>query len=554
LRHRTLKIGLAAATAVAMVLPIALIAQPAYADYAPGPGDVVGLGADTLQFMLDFMADGNAYGDVGYNHLGNKYKLVNFDATGDANARLAYGVDGGQQSQATCTPGTGSTVGTGNSTSTNTGVPCVLNPTVVLRAGLQPVQRPNGGGAGFKALVQDVIAGHNTAATEVINYASDSSSASTTATMPGTEQIDQLSVATDTLPMITSTGTGETSNAYPLDAAQLLLIYEANTGSCITWSDPRISGYWLENAVVTTGSDTVNFPSGDPQPPTSGAPVSWAVQGTGIPSGTTVSAVGTGSITLSAAATASNTENVGLVNTAASTAAIVPLIPQVGSGTRKYFMQQINGGSTFTAGTCTYVSEENDPTAIYDVSTGAGLDPRNAIEPISQGRLDLYQGITSTGKNEGFGYFTDPSCPYLQGSSTCGSGSVGGGSDTYEPLSVTPAVADLTGTPVGLGAYSGNGPLFDPTRTLYLEVRNSDITSTTAWQPGTSENWLNTLFYDPCEAGQTCTTSPTYPGVEFGPDGPPYIETASGIADLEDAGVTPIAVTCVEITNGNTAC
>ena len=38
-----------------------------------------------------FVADGDAYGDTGYNQIGNKNKVVNFDATGDANARSRTG-------------------------------------------------------------------------------------------------------------------------------------------------------------------------------------------------------------------------------------------------------------------------------------------------------------------------------------------------------------------------------------------------------------------------------------------------------------------------------
>ena len=116
MRYRTLKLGVVAATVVATVLPLALfVAGPAVADYAPTESDVVGVGSDTLQYMLDFMADGDAYaGTLAITLLGNKYKVVNFDATADANARLAYGVDGGQAAQTTCTPGTGSTSGTGN--------------------------------------------------------------------------------------------------------------------------------------------------------------------------------------------------------------------------------------------------------------------------------------------------------------------------------------------------------------------------------------------------------------------------------------------------------
>ena len=53
MRHRTLKLGLVAATALSTTLP--LLATPsAYADYAPSNGDVVGVGSDTLQYVIDF--------------------------------------------------------------------------------------------------------------------------------------------------------------------------------------------------------------------------------------------------------------------------------------------------------------------------------------------------------------------------------------------------------------------------------------------------------------------------------------------------------------------
>ncbi|MGP8182144.1 MAG: substrate-binding domain-containing protein [Acidimicrobiales bacterium] len=456
MRHRTIiRLGLTAATVVATVLPLGLFAGPAFADYAPSGKDVVGVGSDTLQYMFDFLADGDAYGTTGYNVLGNKYKLVSFDATADANARLAYGVDGGQAAQLVCTPGTGSTAGTGNATGTNTGIPCVLNPTIVLRAGLQPVQRPNGSGAGFKALVQDIVAGDNasTAANgnkpEVINFSRASSTQSTTAGLPGSEGIDQLSLATDPLPMIETTT--PVSHAVPLSAAQLALIYAANTGSCLTWNDPRIGG--------------------------------------------------------------------------GSADAIIPIIPQVGSGTRSYFLGQIGLGAP---GTCAVVAEENDPTALAQ----QGANAADAIEPISQGRLDVYKGVNNTGVSGGIGgYFLDPSCAYLSGAAGCGSGTVSAG--TWVTTSVTPAVQPITGTPGG----SVGGALFDPSRTLYMYFRSTDVASTTPWQPGTSQNWLNALFYNPSGVG-----------------GPPYIQQGAGQALLEDAGVTPLATeVCTNITT-STAC
>jgi hypothetical protein len=352
LRHRTLKLGLAAATIVSATIPLALVAPTAsYADYAPSKNDVVGAGSDTLQYLIDFLADGDAYGDTGYNQIGNKYKLVSFDATADANARLAYGVDGGQTAQTTCTPGTGGTAGTANSGTTNTGIPCVLNPTIVLRAGTQPVQRPNGSGGGFKALQQDILAGHNTfGSSEVLNFSRASSTeGSNLSSSVAAGAIDQLTIATDPLPILTSathTGTDTKTTDYPLSANQLSDIYSANTGSCLSWNTPIVSGIQIANASVTAGSTTVTWTPGTSPQPTS-ANNGWVAQdeGTGfttdttsphpyIPSGDTVVSSGTGTLTLTTAATTTGTINVGLINPAASADAIIPIIPQVGSGTR----------------------------------------------------------------------------------------------------------------------------------------------------------------------------------------------------------------------------
>lgn len=460
MRHRSLKLGLVAATAASAMLPL-LAAQPAFADYAPSSTDAVGVGSDTLQNMLDFVADGDNYGDTGYNQIGNKNKLVSFDATADANVRLAYGVDGGQAGQATCSPGTGSTPGTGNQTTTNTGIPCVLNPTIVLRAGTQAILRPNGSGAGFKALEQDIIAGHNGGTLEGINFSRASATQSVGVTLPATSTtpggyagLDQLSIATDTLPILKTTTPA--SNAVPLSGAQLKLIYGANTGSCLTWNDSRIGG--------------------------------------------------------------------------SSSDAIIPIIPQAGSGTRSFFLGQI-GLTEATLGSCAQVGEENDPTALGDQT-----NPADAIEPMSAGRLDLYLGQDATGASLGSPNFTDPSCVYLSGVAACGTGSVSGG--TWHTNTVNPTVALITtGTPGG----SVGGALFNVNRTLYLYFRTQDgcasYTATTgthcgswtggpytehAYQPGSAANWVHALFW----ANGAAT---------------PYILTPPGQTLLADAGVTPLA-------------
>ena len=79
---------------------------------------------------------------------------------------------------------------------------------------------------------------------------------------------------------------------------------------------------------------------------------------------------------------------------------------------------------------------------------------------------------------------------------------------------MNPQVAILQGTPL-------SGTLFDPNRTLYLYFRSTDLSSTTPWQPGTTQNWVNALFYNPSGVG-----------------GAPYIQSSFGQTDLEYAGVT----------------
>jgi ABC-type phosphate transport system substrate-binding protein len=100
------------------------------ADPAPTATDVVGVGSDIVQNSMGFLADGDIHGNDGYNTTGNKNRLVSFDATADGNGRNAF-------------------------SDPTLGTPAALNPTVILRAGTSPVQRPNGGTAGLNALVND---------------------------------------------------------------------------------------------------------------------------------------------------------------------------------------------------------------------------------------------------------------------------------------------------------------------------------------------------------------------------------------------------------------
>jgi hypothetical protein len=232
------RVGLGGLGAVA--LAVGLVAPSAQADYAPGPGDVVGVGSDTVQNGGDFLADGDFLGDAGWNSAGNLNRVINFDATADANVRLAYGL-GGPGGTNACAPGTGGTAGTGNQNTGHTDSPCVLNPTIVLRAGLTPMLRPNGSGAGTTALLNDKC-GPNPCGTGpfVINYARRSSPAgagavATAVTEFGGAGLDSVTIGNDGLAMLSST----TTNAVALSAAQLKTIYECTVTH---WNDPTLGG------------------------------------------------------------------------------------------------------------------------------------------------------------------------------------------------------------------------------------------------------------------------------------------------------------------------
>ena len=410
MRYRRLKVGLAIVGSLGAALT--LVAQPAFADYAPTQKDVVGVGSDTLQYMLDFVADGDYVSDTGFNSAAPKFHIVNFDATADANARLAYGPAGvgPTGTGAVCPPGNG--VGTGTGSNPGTVGPCILNPTIVLRAGQRPVQRPNGSGAGAKALAGDT--------SHFITYIRASACEGPTTGCPGTlnNTFDSVQLGTDPLAMLVTNST----HAVALSAAQLNLIYSCSGGSgpngSLTWNDPRIGG--------------------------------------------------------------------------TSTDPIIPIIPQVGSGTRSFFLGQIGNP---TVGPCVVTGEENDPTAL-----SAQSSPNDAIEPMSGGRLNLFQGVIGSpvgGTSGTGGYFQDPTCPIQAieaGSGNCAS----------PANQINPAVhLQTTGTPGG----SVGGSLFDVSRPLYVYFRDSDLNSTAVWQPGGTLNQIKTVFWNPTGTSFVCSAA-----------------------------------------------
>ncbi|HTW20502.1 MAG TPA: substrate-binding domain-containing protein [Mycobacteriales bacterium] len=195
------KIGLAALGASVLALGATL---PAYADYQPSASDIVGVGGDTPQFDLQFGADGDTLGDLGFNSTGAFNRLVTFDATADGNARQAYAQG-----------------------STET-APVPLNPTDVLRAGTSPVQRISSSGAALTALLAD------TSTPEKINFiftaslptAAQQSQAATN----GWGYLHVVEIGTDSVQIAADTTTNAPTG---LSINELLSIY---TGQVTKWN------------------------------------------------------------------------------------------------------------------------------------------------------------------------------------------------------------------------------------------------------------------------------------------------------------------------------
>jgi ABC-type phosphate transport system substrate-binding protein len=355
------------------------------ADPAGQPDDVVGVGSDIMQNSVNFLADG--FGAApGYNGAGNKNRLFSYDASGDANGRKA-GTD----------PALGASI--------------ALNPSVILRAGTSPVQRPNGGGTGLAALIAD---GSNGTSANKISFARSpnlptSAQQQTAQTNLGTA-LHSVQIGTDTDYVATATTTNAPDN---LTTDDLVKIY---TGVYTQWK--QIPNY-LDTHTATQGDQ-----------------------------------------------------------------AIKPLIPQVGAGMRTIFLNGLksaNGGSAPNP-TAGINVQQNDPTAITGL---AAADKPNAIVPFPKARFDLLNA----------GYFVNPDTAYSA-------------ANPATPLSAA-----------GVQLHTASGAWNTPF-SYFVIFRESDYNSNTAWQPGGTLNWVQTLFFNP--------TGPK-----------PYVDTAAGKSLLSSAGVNP---------------
>jgi ABC-type phosphate transport system substrate-binding protein len=347
IKARRIGVGAAAAAVALSVLP----AVSAHADAAPQAGDVVGVGSDLLQYAVDFAADGST-GAAGYNSAGNVNRLISFDATSDGNGRSGYL----------------------NGSTFASQLP--LNPTIVLRAGTNPVLRPNGGTTGVAAFLADTA--------DEINFVRSprepTAAEQQTAVNNGWGGIHVVQIGTDNLQIATAPTTNAPAG---LSAAELVGIYN---GTYKHWND--------------------------------------------LPG-----------------------------NSGGSTDAIIPLIPQSGAAVRTLFTNDLktaNGGVAVTLISGIINVEQNDPTVI-----AAQTNPADAIVPMPVGRIALYNAA----------YFKDPSKAYGTPQTTLAAN-----------------VKLLTGTAGdGSGSYNGVAP-------YYIWFRQTDAVSTVTWQPGSTKNWVQTLF------------------------------------------------------------
>jgi hypothetical protein len=135
--------------------------------------------------------------------------------------------------------------------------------------------------------------------------------------------------------------------------------------------------------------------------------------------------------------------------------------------------------------------QQNDPTTITGLSAAEKPD---AIVPFPVGRYTLLSS----------GYFHDPSTPYNVTSPPAALSAAG---IKLEDPSANPTAGDSNAT-------------FSATIPYYIIFRETDAGSSTPWQPGSTLNWVQELF--------------------FNPGGPqPFVATAPAQAILTAAGVTP---------------
>ncbi|KRC56648.1 hypothetical protein ASE19_02115 [Nocardioides sp. Root79] len=183
---------------------------------------------------------------------------------------------------------------------------------------------------------------------------------------------------------------------------------------------------------------------------------------------------------------------------------IIPLILPTDAGMWNTFVKNVgqqNPGVSVTSDSLRsnpnkIQVQQNDPTAI----TSLGALAKNAIVPFPRGR---YRTLNT-------GYYTQT----FDGQKTNNYNTETGHRTPADASGIKLLDGDSTSDQLNASAPYGGNFAYNAL------VRESDLTSNEPWQPGSTLNWVEALFYNP--------------------DGPlPFVRTPAGQALLEAAGVTP---------------
>ena len=173
-----------------------------------------------------------------------------------------------------------------------------------------------------------------------------------------------------------------------------------------------------------------------------------------------------------------------------------PLYLPSSAGMQKIFLNELirlNGGNSVTVSSSIPQVQQNDPTQITGLANGTR---ETALIPFPRGRFKLLES----------GY-------YAAGPAATG---------TYTPSTRS----SLSSSGIKLldetssGTHTATQP-FGVDFAYNAIFRKSDLQSDEPWQPGSTLNWVQALFYNP----------------EDGPE--PFVNTEAGHALLEQAGITP---------------
>ncbi len=193
-------VSTAAVAAASLSLAAPAVADPA-AGYAPASSDVIGVGSDTSEFALAYLADG-ASGTPGYNATNPANKLVSWNAIAPAGA-----------------------------------------PTTINLPGNPAATRPNGSGAGKKTL-------YGAGNVPEIDFARSSAALDATEKQAG---LQAFPFAKDSLALATA----KTSNApATISAADMVRIY---SGTVTNWSQLGGAPGVIEPKIPQSGSGTRSF-------------------------------------------------------------------------------------------------------------------------------------------------------------------------------------------------------------------------------------------------------------------------------------------------------